>query len=86
MGSMFFGQYLLSKGAINHEALIDAIERQRKTNLSLVELSVFHLKHFTSGPVKLQTLTDDEGALSSGRRRFAQKLVGGQEVDVRVFA
>ena len=27
MGSMFFGQYLLSKGAINREALIEAIER-----------------------------------------------------------
>lgn len=40
MGSMFFGQYLLSKGAINREALIDAIERQRSTNLSLVELAV----------------------------------------------
>ena len=40
MGSMFFGQYLLSKGAINRDALIDAIERQRSTNLSLVELAV----------------------------------------------
>jgi hypothetical protein len=37
---MFFGQYLLSKGAINREAFIDAIERQRSTNLSLVELAV----------------------------------------------
>ena len=186
MGSMFFGQYLLSRGAINREALIDAIERQRSTNLSLVELavrdgclepqrgegiltryrttdagleelcleygqidrekldelrriqesdwlrigsalvadghltrdqvdehlaafheaqheasqqleadfracndpetvktvielSVFHLKRFTSGPVKLQTLTEDEGALSSGRRRYAQKLVGDRQ-------
>ena len=40
MGSMFFGQYLLSKGAINREALIDAIDRQRGTNLSLVDLAV----------------------------------------------
>ena len=40
MGTMFFGQYLLSKGAIDREALIDAIERQRETNLSLVELAV----------------------------------------------
>jgi len=187
MGSMFFGQYLLSKGAINREALIDAIERQRSTNLSLVELavrdgclepqraegiltryrttdaglkelcleygqidrekldelrriqksvwvrigaalvasghltrdqidehlaafyevqheasqrleadfracsdpetvktfvelSVFYLKRFTNGPVKLQTLTEDGGALSSGRRRYAQKLVGDREL------
>lgn len=187
MGSMFFGQYLLSKGAINREALIDAIERQRSTNLSLVELavrdgcldpqlaeriltryrttdagleelcleygqidrekldelrriqrsdwvrigaalvasghltrdqvtdhlaafhevqreanqqleadfracrdpetvktvvelSVFHLKRFTNGPVKLRDLTEDGGALSSGRRRYAQKLVGDREL------
>ncbi len=187
MGSMFFGQYLLSKGAINREALIDAIERQRNTNLSLVELavregclepqradailtryrtsdagleelcleygeidheklnelcriqrsdwlrigaalvagehltrdqveehlaafhelqreadqqleadfracsdpetartfvelSIFHLKRFTNGPVKLQALTEDGGGLSSGRRRYAQKLVGDREI------
>jgi hypothetical protein len=187
MGSMFFGQYLLSKGAIDREALIEAIELQRKTNLSLVELavrdgcldaqlaegiltryrttdagleelcleygqidreklddlrriqqsdwvrigaalvagghltrdqivehlaafhdvqheanqqleadfracrdpetvktvvelSVFHLKRFTNGPVKLQNLTEDGGALSSGRRRYAQKLVGDREL------
>jgi len=187
MGSMFFGQYLLSKGAINREALIDAIERQRKTNLSLVELAVrdgslepqraegiltryrttdagleelcleygqidrekldelrriqrsgwlkigsalvanghltrdqvtehlaafhevqheanqrleadfracsdpetvktvvelavFHLKRFTNGPVKLQTLSEDEGVLSAGRRRYAQKLMGDREL------
>ncbi len=40
MGSMFFGQYLLSKGVINREALIDAIELQRRTNLSLTEIGV----------------------------------------------
>lgn len=187
MGSMFFGQYLLSKGVIKREALIDAIERQRKTNLSLVELAVrdgcldpqraegiltryrttdagleelcleygqidrekldelrriqqsdwvrigaalianghlsrdqvvehlaafheaqheanqqleadfracsdpetvrtvvelaiFHLKRFTYGPVKLQNLTKDEGVLSTGRRRYAQKLVGDREL------
>jgi len=37
---MFFGQYLLSKGIIDRGALIDAIERQRKANLSLPELAV----------------------------------------------
>ena len=187
MGSMFFGQFLLSKGAINREALIEAIELQRKTNLSLVELAVrdgclepqraediltryrttdagleelcleygqidrekldelrrnqqsdwvrigvalvasghltrdqvvehlaafhevqheanqqleadfracndpetvrtvvelavFHLKRFTNGPVKLQNLTEDRGVLSSGRRRYAQKLLGDREL------
>jgi len=187
MGSTFFGQYLLSKGVINREALIDAIERQRDTNLSLVELavregcldpqraddilaryrttdagldelcleygqidrekldelreiqksdwvrvgaalvssghmtrdqveeyltefrelqqeasqqleadfracndpetvktvvelSIFHLKRFTDGPVKLQTLIVDGGELSGGRRRYAQKLVGDREL------
>jgi hypothetical protein len=186
---MFFGQYLLSKGAINREALIDAIEVQRRTNLSLVELavrdgslepqsaegiltryrttdagleelcleygqidrgkleelleiqqadwvrigaalvagghltreqidehlaafherqleakqqleadfracsdpdtvksiielSVFHLKRFTNGPVKLQTLIEDGGELSTGFKRYAQKLVGDRELCV----
>ncbi len=184
---MFFGQYLLSKGVISREILIDAIERQRETNLSLVELAVregwiepncaegiltryrttdagleelcleygqidrekleellriqrsdwvkigaalidsghltldqveehlsafdelqretnqqleadfrackdpetvktvielavFHLQRFTNGPVKLQTLTEDGGQLSGGRRRYAQKLVGDREL------
>jgi hypothetical protein len=40
MGAMFFGQYLLSKGAISREALIDAIELQRRSNLSVTELAV----------------------------------------------
>jgi len=40
MGAMFFGQYLLSKGVIDGQALIDAIELQRKTNLSLTALAV----------------------------------------------
>jgi hypothetical protein len=187
MGSMFFGQYLLSKGAIDRDALIDAIERQRRTNLSLVELAVrdgcleprraeailtryrttdagleelclehgeispekveelrrvqrsdwvrigsalvagghlsrdeverhlasfneaqreanqqleadfracrdpetvktfvelaiFHLKRFTNGPVKLQTLSEDGGELVDGRRRFEQKLLGDREL------
>lgn len=40
MGAMFFGQYLLSKGVISREALIDAIELQRRSNLSLTELAV----------------------------------------------
>jgi hypothetical protein len=184
---MFFGQYLLSRGVINREVLIDAIDRQRETNLSLVELAVregwiepkcaegiltryrttdagleelcleygrigrekleellriqrsdwvkigaslidsghltrdqveehlaafdelqreanqqlaadfrackdpqtvktfielavFHLQRFTDGPVGLQSLTEDEGLLSSGRRRYAQKLVGDREL------
>ena len=40
MVAMFFGQYLLSKGVIDSAALIDAIERQRRTNLSLPEFAV----------------------------------------------
>ncbi len=184
---MFFGQYLLSRGVISREVLIEAIERQRETNLSLVELavrdgciepqraegiltryrttdagleelcleygqidrekleellriqrsdwvrigaalidsghlnrdqveqyladfdelqrganqqlaadfrackdpetaktvielSVFHLQRFTGGPVKLLTLAADDGILVSGRRRYAQKLVGDREL------
>lgn len=42
MGATFFGQYLLSKGVIDRDALIDAINTQRKLNLSLTELAVRH--------------------------------------------
>ncbi len=40
MSSMFFGHYLLEQGAIQREGLLDAIERQRKSNLSLPEIAV----------------------------------------------
>ena len=40
MGAMFFGQYLLSKGVIDRDALIGAIELQRKSNLSLSEIAL----------------------------------------------
>jgi CheY-specific phosphatase CheX len=36
---MFFGQYLLEKGAISKHALLDALSRQRELNLSLEELA-----------------------------------------------
>ncbi|MFV2072687.1 MAG: chemotaxis protein CheX [Thermoanaerobaculales bacterium] len=39
MIAMFFGQYLLSKGVIDKTALIDAIESQRSTNLTLPEFA-----------------------------------------------
>lgn len=40
MSSMFFGQYLLAKGVIDRDALLDALDRQRRSNLSLPELAV----------------------------------------------
>jgi len=40
MATMFFGQYLLAKGAIDRDALLDALDRQRQSNLSLPELAV----------------------------------------------
>ena len=40
MSSMFFGHYLLERGAINREALLDAIKRQRSTNRSLPDIAV----------------------------------------------
>ncbi|MEN8165360.1 MAG: hypothetical protein ABFS37_14615 [Acidobacteriota bacterium] len=40
MSSMFFGHYLLEHGAINREALLDAIEKQRCTNRSLPDIAV----------------------------------------------
>jgi len=40
MSTMFFGQYLLAKGIIDRGALLDALDRQRRSNLSLPELAV----------------------------------------------
>lgn len=40
MATMFFGQYLLAKAAINREALLDALDRQRRSNFSLPELAL----------------------------------------------
>ncbi|MEE4273982.1 MAG: chemotaxis protein CheC [Thermoanaerobaculales bacterium] len=40
MATMFFGQYLLAKGVIDRGALLDALDRQRRSNLSLPELAV----------------------------------------------
>jgi len=40
MSTMFFGQYLLAKGVIDRDALLDALDRQRRSNLSLPELAV----------------------------------------------
>ena len=40
MATMFFGQYLLAKSAIDRAALLDALDRQRRSNLSLPELAV----------------------------------------------
>ena len=37
---MFFGQYLLAQGTIDRGALLDALDRQRRSNLSLTELAV----------------------------------------------
>lgn len=40
MSSMFFGHYLLENGIIDREALLDAIERQRRSNRSLPDIAV----------------------------------------------
>ncbi|MCP4903145.1 MAG: hypothetical protein GY906_39795, partial [bacterium] len=40
MVSMFFGQYLLEKGIVDRDALLDALERQRRTNRSILDLAV----------------------------------------------
>ena len=40
MSSMFFGQYLLAKGLINRDALLDAIRNGREVNLSIPALAV----------------------------------------------
>lgn len=40
MVSMFFGQYLLEKGIINRESLLDALARQRETNRSILDIAI----------------------------------------------
>ena len=40
MATMFFGQYLLAKAVINRDSLLDALDRQRRSNLSLPELAL----------------------------------------------
>lgn len=40
MGAMFFGQYLLERGAIDRRQLLDALDRQRARNRSLPEVAV----------------------------------------------
>jgi len=40
MSAMFFGQYLLERGVIDRDALLDALARQRRRNRSLPQLAV----------------------------------------------
>jgi len=40
MSAMFFGQYLLERGVIDRDALLDALARQRSRNRSLPQLAV----------------------------------------------
>ncbi len=40
MSAMFFGQYLLERGVIDRDALLDALARQRERNRSLPQLAV----------------------------------------------
>jgi hypothetical protein len=88
---MFFGQYLLSRGAINREALIDAIERQRSTNLSLVELAVrdgctrLEASGFRLRPEPPFSTEGDEPAGDVQSSVRARVMAGDSEADVRVF-
>jgi len=85
MGSMFFGQYLLSRGAINREALIDAIERQ------LVELAVrdgctrLEASGFRLRPEPPFSTEGDEPAGDVQSSVRARVMAGDSEADVRVF-
>ena len=72
MGATFFGQYLLSKGVVDRDALIDAINTQRKLNLSLTALAVRHgylEKEQEEGILSLYRTTDatlEDLCLASG--------------------
>jgi hypothetical protein len=89
MAAMFFGQYLLSKGVIDREALIDAIERQRRSNLSLPQLAVREgmlepaqadeiLARYRTSDVDLEELCVRSGHLQSGQ---FEKLTRIQRAD-----
>ena len=75
MSSMFFGQYLLEKGVIGREALLDAFSRQRRANRTLTRLAVDHglLDEERAGQIEqvyrlsqrtLEELCQSEGRLS----------------------
>jgi CheY-specific phosphatase CheX len=95
MGAMFFGQYLLSKGIISRAALIDAIELQRRSNLSLTELAVrkgflSQRQHeaiqarYRTSDVDLETLCLESGLIN---REQLDELIGIQRSDwIRIGA
>jgi len=74
MATMFFGQYLLAKGAINSEALLEALDRQRRSNLSLPELAVQQglidrsqansiMVHYRMSDAPIEVILEENGGL-----------------------
>ncbi len=89
MSATFFGQYLLSKGIIDRDALIDAIDAQRKQNLSLTTLAIQHgyidheqereiLSRYRTTDSRLEDLCLESGLLD---RRQIDELIRVQYSD-----
>jgi hypothetical protein len=83
---MFFGQYLLAKAAITREALLDALDRQRRSNLSLPELAVQEgliersransiMVHYRMSDAPIEVILEETGGLS---REQIQRLQNKQ--------
>ena len=74
MTTMFFGQYLLAKGVIDREGLLDALDRQRRSNHSLPELAVQHglidrrransiMVHYRMSDAPIEVILEEDGGL-----------------------
>lgn len=84
--TMFFGQYLLEQRAITREALLEALDRQRRSNWSVLDLAVRHgaltpgqrdliLVRFRTSDRALERICVEEGHLD---RATLEELVAEQ--------
>jgi CheY-specific phosphatase CheX len=85
MSSGFFGQYLLAKGIIDRDALLDALERQRRSNLSLSELAVRQnlldrsqadtvMARYRMSDKSIETILVEGGFLEAGQVERLQRI------------
>lgn len=84
MATMFFGQFLLAKAAINREALLDALDRQRRSNLSLSDLAVQQglidrsqansiMVHYRMSDAPIEVILEESGGLDHERIQRLQR-------------
>jgi len=74
MTTMFFGNFLLAKGVIDREGLLDALDRQRQSNRSLPELAVQQglidrrqansiMVHYRMSDAPIEVILEEDGGL-----------------------